>query len=96
MQKHTSEPDADESDWTPFVISVPMLVVVEGTMDVNSEQPVKLIVDKVKTVKKPAVAGKQDVGSVAIFQKLSTASNVSGGRSKKRKAVDDTFKHLLS
>ena len=93
MQKHTSEPDADDSEWTPFVMSVPMLVVVEGTMDVNSEQPVKLIVDKVKTVKKPAVAGKQDVGSAAIFQKL---SNVSGGRSKKRKAVDDTFKHLLS
>ena len=93
MQKHTSEPDADDSEWTPFVMSVPMLVVVEGTMDVNSEQPVKLIVDKVKPVKKPAVAGKQDVGSAAIFQKL---SNESGGRVKKRKAVDDTYKHLLS
>ena len=88
----------DDSAWTPFVMSVPMLVIVEGTMDVHSDQPVKLIVDKVKPVKKPAkiTTDKQEVGSAAIFQKLSKDS---GGRVKKRKAAtgnDDQFKHLLS
>ena len=86
MQKHTSEPDVDDSAWTPFVLSVPVLVFVEGTMDVHSDQPVKLIVDKVKPVKKPAkiYTDKQEVGSPAIFQKLSKDS---GGRVKKRKAA---------
>ena len=96
--KHASEPDAacpDDSAWTPFVMSVPMLVVAEGTNAVHSDQPVKLMVDKPKPVKKTVkiATDKPEVGSAAIFAKL---YNDVGGSTKKRKASGVQFKHLLS